>query len=106
MSSPGSSSAGTDSLYPSTLSGVNGDKESLVFVNFAPSTCPIVRQPSKVSRPESTSSSKIAGSSRLAASIVIPASALQHKTAGSFTCAFAVSAVIYMTLTSLFISIP
>ena len=62
---------------------VNGQRESQVFVSFAPSTSSIVRHPSRFNNPESTRSSKIAGSSRLAGSIVIPASALQHSTAGS-----------------------
>ena len=99
-SSGSSSEISAASLKPSTLSAVSGHKESLVFVNFAPRTCPIFKQPSRLRSPESTSSSKIAGSSRFAGSIVIPPSALQHNTAGSFACAFAVSAVIDIFITS------
>ena len=78
------SSAGVEGAFtPSRTSFVNGQRESQVFVSFAPSTSSIVRHPSRFNNPESTRSSKIAGSSRLAGSIVIPASALQHSTAGS-----------------------
>ena len=78
------SSTGVEGAFtPSRTSFVNGQRESHVFVSFAPSTSSIVRHPSRFNNPESTRSSKIAGSSRFAGSIVIPASALQHSTAGS-----------------------
>ena len=83
-SSSAFSSAGVVGAFtPSRTSFVNGQRESHVFVSFAPSTSSIVRHPSRFNNPESTRSSKIAGSSRFAGSIVIPASALQHSTAGS-----------------------
>ena len=83
-SSSAFSSAGVVGAFtPSRTSFVNGQRESQVFVSFAPSTSSIVRHPSRFNNPESTRSSKIAGSSRFAGSIVIPASALQHSTAGS-----------------------
>ena len=81
-SSAGSSTA--TSLNPSTTSAVSAVSESHVFFSFAPRTCSIVSTPSRFKSPESTRSSKIAGSSRFAASIVMPSSALQHNTAGSF----------------------
>ena len=83
-SSSASSAAGAVGAFaPSTTSAVNGQRESHVFVSFAPKTSSMVNAPSRFNNPESTKSSKIAGSSRLAASIVMPASALQHNTAGS-----------------------
>ena len=82
-SSSASSAGVVGAFTPSRTSFVNGQRESQVFVSFAPSTSSIVRHPSRFNNPESTRSSKIAGSSRLAGSIVIPASALQHSTAGS-----------------------
>ena len=79
-----SSSAGALGAFtPSSTSGVNGQRESQVFVSFAPKTSSMVRHPSRLNNPESTKSSKIAGSSRFAGSIVMPASALQQRTAGS-----------------------
>ena len=82
-SSSASSTGVVGAFTPSRTSFVNGQRESQVFVSFAPSTSSIVRHPSRFNNPESTRSSKIAGSSRFAGSIVIPASALQHSTAGS-----------------------
>ena len=82
-SSSASSAGVVGAFTPSRTSFVNGQRESHVFVSFAPSTSSIVRHPSRFNNPESTRSSKIAGSSRFAGSIVIPASALQHSTAGS-----------------------
>ena len=85
-SATSSSTAGALTLgafTPSRTSAVSGARESQVFVSFAPNTSSMVRQPSRFNNPESTKSSKIAGSSRFAGSIVMPASALQHKTAGS-----------------------
>ena len=82
-SSSASSTGVVGAFTPSRTSFVNGQRESHVFVSFAPSTSSIVRHPSRFNNPESTRSSKIAGSSRFAGSIVIPASALQHSTAGS-----------------------
>ena len=93
-SAASSASSSTESFAPSTTSAVSGERESRVFVSFAPKICPIFKHPSRFNNPESTNSSKIAGSSRFAGSIMIPASALQHNTAGSFACCFAVSAVI------------
>src|SRR5699024_4795287 len=82
-SSSSSSAGALGAFTPSSTSAVSGQRESQVFVNFAPNTSSMVRQPSRLNNPESTRSSKIAGSSRFAGSIVIPASALQHNTAGS-----------------------
>lgn len=73
-SSSASSAGVVGAFTPSRTSFVNGQRESQVFVSFAPSTSSIVRHPSRFNNPESTRSSKIAGSSRLAGSIVIPAS--------------------------------
>ena len=102
-SSSASSTGVVGAFTPSRTSYVNGQRESQVFVSFAPSTSSIVRHPSRFNNPESTRSSKIAGSSRLAGSIVIPASVLQLSTSGSFSCAFAVSAVIDILFPSLFL---
>ena len=83
-SSASSGAAGALGAFaPSTTSAVSGQRESQVFVSFAPRTSSMVRQPSRFSNPESTRSSKIAGSSKFAGSIVMPPSALQHNTAGS-----------------------
>jgi hypothetical protein len=82
-SSTASSTAAALALTPSRTSAVSGLRESQVLISFAPKTSSIVRQPSRFNNPDSTKSSKIAGSSRFAASIVMPASALQHNTAGS-----------------------
>ena len=101
-SSAGASSA-AGAFAPSTRSAVSGVRESQVLTSFAPSTCSIVSVPSSFRSPESTRSSKIAGSSRFAAWIVMPPSALQHNTAGSFACSFAVSAVIDIIISSLLI---
>ena len=80
---------------PSTKALVSGVSASEVLISFAPKTSPIVKVSSPISnRPESTKSGNIAGSSRFEGSITVPASNLQHNTAGSFSCALAVSTVI------------
>ena len=69
-------SSSTASSFVSTIasitSAVIGVKESQVLVNFAPNIWPIVKQPSNFKRPESTNSSNIAGSSKLAGPITNP----------------------------------
>ena len=80
------------------IPGVIGIRASVVFVNFAPNTCPIVNASSgKDNKPESTKSSNSPGSSKFSGLITIPSSALQQNTALSFKCSFAVSAVIDIT---------
>ena len=61
-SSSASSTGVVGAFTPSRTSFVNGQRESQVFVSFAPSTSSIVRHPSRFNNPESTRSSKIAGS--------------------------------------------
>ena len=82
-SSSATSSATGAAATPSRTSAVSGQRESQVLISLAPNTCPIVNAPSRFNNPESTRSSKIAGSSRFSAPITMPASALQHNTAGS-----------------------
>ena len=82
-SSASAGAAADGAFTPSNTSAVSGARESQVFVSFAPRTSSIVKHPSRFNNPESTKSSKIAGSSRFAGSIVMPASALQQSTAGS-----------------------
>ena len=82
-SSSASSTGVVGAFTPSRTSFVNGQRESQVFVSFAPSTSSIVRHPSRFNNPESTRSQKLLDLRGFAGSIVIPASALQHSTAGS-----------------------
>ncbi len=68
----------------SNISGVIGVNESIVLINFAPNTSCIVKQSAGIFKsPESFNSSNIAGSSKLAAEITVPASALQQTMASS-----------------------
>ena len=57
-SSSASSAGVVGAFTPSRTSFVNGQRESQVFVSFAPSTSSIVRHPSRFNNPESTRSSK------------------------------------------------
>jgi len=60
------------------IPGVIGIRASVVFVNFAPNTCPIVNASSgKDNKPESTKSSNSPGSSKFSGLITIPSSALK-----------------------------
>ena len=80
------------------IAGVIGIRASVVLVNLAPNTCPIVNASSgNDSKPESTKSSNNPGSSKFSGVITIPSSALQQNTALSFKCSFAVSTVIDIT---------
>ena len=80
------------------IAGVIGIRASVVLVNLAPNTCPIVNASSgNDSKPESTKSSNNPGSSKFSGLITIPSSALQQNTALSFKCSFAVSTVIDIT---------
>lgn len=58
-SSSASSAGVVGAFTPSRTSFVNGQRESQVFVSFAPSTSSIVRHPSRFNNPESTRSSKL-----------------------------------------------
>ena len=62
----------------SMIAGVIGTRASVVLVNLAPNTCPIVNASSgNDSKPESTKSSNNPGSSKFSGLITIPSSALQ-----------------------------
>ena len=98
-SSAGASSSPSSSSYLSMMSGVIGVRESTVFVSLEPlRTCPSFNAPSVFRSPESIRSGKIAGSSKLDGASTVPSSALQHRTAGSFACCLAVSAVIDISI--------
>ena len=87
-STTSSAASSSPAENPSAFSGVRAVKASQVAVNLAPKTCPIVNVFSgKTNNPDSTKSGNIAGSSKLAGSTTVPASNLQHVTAGSLAWA-------------------